>query len=391
VNLLQDTSILYYPAKLADPISLDERYGLQIYSLYEALVECSANYYQHHSINARTCLSMVSDISDILKLLLDNGQSTKAGRLAGAFRAVGNDHAADEIVKTLKGYGYDVREANPFEEEDYHLPVFGQVHQSPYVTRLSLLWDKMRSAVTEVFPAEKGLPKNAASCIHMIEEQYKTDAYHSLSIEGFQVNDELIEKVRSGDWNPDADDKDADMKNALAAKGYWLAYQAVLSSIQRILNGAVAGQVAEDDLGDWFQALFTPSVSAGLLRPSDLIGYRTSQVYIQGSQHTPLSQSAVRDAMPVLFELLKQEPSAAVRAVLGHFLFVYIHPYMDGNGRIARFLMNTQLISGGYPWVTVPVERRQDYMSALEKASVGEDVGEFAGLIGSLVKAAGDK
>jgi Fic family protein len=95
--------------------------------------------------------------------------------------------------------------------------------------------------------------------------------------------------------------------------------------------------------------------------------------------------------MPVLFELLKQEPSAAVRAVLGHFLFVYIHPYMDGNGRIARFLMITQLISGGYPWVTVPVERRQDYMSALEKASVGEDVSEFAGLIGSFVETAGDK
>lgn len=44
--------------------------------------------------------------------------------------------------------------------------------------------------------------------------------------------------------------------------------------------------------------------------------------------------------MPVLMELLESEDNVIVRAVLGHFFFVYIHPYMDGNGRTARFLMN---------------------------------------------------
>jgi Fic family protein len=67
-------------------------------------------------------------------------------------------------------------------------------------------------------------------------------------------------------------------------------------------------------------------------------------------------------------------------------MFVYIHPYMDGNGRIARFLLNTQLISGGYPWVTVPAERRQDYMNALEKASAGGEIEEFAEFIQSLFR-----
>ena len=46
----------------------------------------------------------------------------------------------------------------------------------------------------------------------------------------------------------------------------------------------------------------------------------------------PPPREAVREMMPVLFELLRDEPSAAVRAVLGHFMFVFIHPYMDGNG-----------------------------------------------------------
>jgi Fic family protein len=42
----------------------------------------------------------------------------------------------------------------------------------------------------------------------------------------------------------------------------------------------------------------------------------------------------VRDCMPAFFDLLKEEPEPSVRVVLGHFVFVYIHPYMDGNGRM---------------------------------------------------------
>ena len=51
--------------------------------------------------------------------------------------------------------------------------------------------------------------------------------------------------------------------------------------------------------------------------------------------------------METLFECLKNETHPAVRAVLGHYVFVYIHPYMDGNGRLGRFLMNTMFVSGG--------------------------------------------
>ena len=58
-------------------------------------------------------------------------------------------------------------------------------------------------------------------------------------------------------------------------------------------------------------------------------------------------------------------------AVLGHFLFVYVHSYPDGNGRIARFLMNLMLTAAGYPWTIIPVERRDVYMDALEDARAG--------------------
>ena len=89
--------------------------------------------------------------------------------------------------------------------------------------------------------------------------------------------------------------------------------------------------------------------------------------------------------MPVLFDLLEGEAEPAVRVVLGHFIFVYIHPYMDGNGRMGRFLMNVTMASGGYPWTIVPVERRDDYMSALESASVKQDIRHFAAFVGELL------
>ncbi len=87
--------------------------------------------------------------------------------------------------------------------------------------------------------------------------------------------------------------------------------------------------------------------------------------------------------MPVFFDQLREETDPAVRAVLGHFAFVYIHPYMDGNGRIGRFLM---LASGGYPWTVIPVGAHKTYMDALEKASVGEDIVPFTDFLAGLVK-----
>ena len=90
--------------------------------------------------------------------------------------------------------------------------------------------------------------------------------------------------------------------------------------------------------------------------------------------------------MPAFFDHLHEETDPAVRVVLGHFVFVYIHPYMDGNGRLGRFLMNAMMASGGYPWTVIPVGERTAYMNALEKASIGEDIAPFAHFLAGLVK-----
>jgi Fic family protein len=130
--------------------------------------------------------------------------------------------------------------------------------------------------------------------------------------------------------------------------------------------------------------MFAPSVTAGLPKPADLAGYRNGPVYIRRSMHVPPNVEAVRDAMPVLFSMLTEDTEPAVRVVLGHFIFVYIHPYTDGNGRTARFLMNVMLAAGGYPWTVVPVERRAAYFAALEDASVRQNIVPFADFLAAV-------
>ena len=90
--------------------------------------------------------------------------------------------------------------------------------------------------------------------------------------------------------------------------------------------------------------------------------------------------------MPALFDLIDAEPEPSVRAVLGHWLFGYIHPYPDGNGRMARFLMNVLLASGGYHWTVVRVEDRTEYLKALDRASIDVDARPFASFIAERVR-----
>ena len=131
--------------------------------------------------------------------------------------------------------------------------------------------------------------------------------------------------------------------------------------------------------------MFEPGVAAGLIEASTLAGYRNDPVFLRGSRHVPPRREAVRDAMPALFDLLENEPEPSVRAVLGHWLFGYIHPYPDGNGRMARFLMNTMLASGGYPWSIIHVKNRGPYLAALERASVHQDIEPFARFVADQV------
>ena len=358
--------------------------NLRVFSLVPALISCSPKFFAQNPADVRTTLALIRDASEILGLLLAGGHSTIAGRLAGAFRNIGRDRIADEIIKTMSSAGYDVREIDPFAE----VPIISLLsrERSPYVNRMHIMWQEMHASVLEHFPKPSERPVNTAEYLKQVEETYVTDAYHSLSIEGYRVNAELIQRVRSGKWDPDNSENDKAQTDALAARGYWQAFKAVEESLRKVLKRTNPGKVFDEDHRNWYREMFAPCVTAGILKPADLAGYRNGPVYIRRSMHVPPNPDAVRDLMPAFCDLLCKETQAEVRIVLGHFFFVYIHPYMDGNGRMGRFLMNVMLAAGGYPWIVIPVEQRSKYMAALEEASVRQNIVPFSKFLSGLVR-----
>ena len=366
----------------ADQVEI--RGSLRVLTLPIALVRVPDHFFQTSPTDAQVALAGLPDASDLNRALLSGGHSVVAGRLAGALRAIGRPDLADDVLGTMRAAGYAVQESNPF-LTDPPVLMTSRV-TSPYVHRLQLMWRTMREDVLRHFPDEPGLPTDVDAYLAAVQENYQADAYHSLSIEGYRVTDELIERVASGAWNPEQHATDADARNAMAAHGYWRAFEAVQTSIRRILEAENAGAVARAEHGAWYRALFSPSVEAGILSAADLAGYRNGPIYIKNAAHVPPPREAVREMMPALFDLIAEEPSAAVRAVLGHFCFVFIHPYMDGNGRMGRFLMNAMLSSGGYPWTIIRVDWRDRYMAALDAASARGDINPFAEFLADAVQ-----
>lgn len=380
-ELLFDTSLyLLQDPSPSPPEDIESRGELRLLKPEAAIIAVPPSFFTRHPVEAQVVLSQLTDVSGLLRRLLDEGRSVVAGRLVGALRRVGHDQQADEVLRAMDDAGSAVRGVtDPFDRDQQIIEPRSAT--SPIVERIRALWESARDTVADELSAAPGLPEEPESYLASLEGLYRRDAYHSLSIEGYQVTPELIDRVRSGDWNPADDPDDEQRHDALAARGYWEAFQDVKATITRILDGDPAGALVRDEHGQWYRDLFGPFVKAGLLPASTLAGYRSDPVFVRGSRHVPPRAQAVPDAMAELFDLLEAEPEPGVRAVLGHWLLGYIHPYPDGNGRMARFLMNTMFAAGGYPWTVIRVEDRDHYMAALEAASVERDVQPFASFL----------
>ena len=398
VRLPFDTSLFDLgTATIVESEDICEWQGLQIYTVDAALVQVQVRFFRDYPVEARTVLNGVRQVRGIVRRLLTDSRTTVAGRLAGAFRHIGRVDFADEIGYAMRSTEHDsFRESNPFSDElegSDITAVSPQTLETPIVGRLQELWALSRESVLSRLPSSADLPLSVADrqrYLDDVSEAYLEDAYHSLSIEGYRVTPELIERVRSGVWNPESVANDRQQRDALAARGYWQAFQAVQTAIDEVLSGCNPSIVFRSSHGQWYFEMFQPFVAAGLYDVGDLAGYRNRPVFIRGSRHVPPRVELIGQCMDTLFELLAKERDPMVRAVLGHWLFGYVHPFPDGNGRMARFLMNVMLASGGYPWVTIRVEDRRAYMAALEAASVGKNIVPFAEFVGRYLDSMSD-
>jgi Fic family protein len=121
--------------------------------------------------------------------------------------------------------------------------------------------------------------------------------------------------------------------------------------------------------------------------------YRDQQVFISGATHTPPPPLKIQDEMDALMNWYNkeaQELHPIVRGAMLHSVFVGIHPFIDGNGRTARLLLNLELMKAGYPPIIIRVENRLAYYNALDKANALEDYEDFIELVAKEVEASLD-
>lgn len=126
------------------------------------------------------------------------------------------------------------------------------------------------------------------------------------------------------------------------------------------------------------------------IRDRDAGKYRDVNVFITGSKHVPPMNSLVPPRMRELIDWLYSEGAQNLhpieRAARFHHDFVYIHPFIDGNGRTGRLLMNLLLMQDGYPITVIKTARKHEYYKALEKASIDKNYSDIITLIAEEVE-----
>jgi len=115
--------------------------------------------------------------------------------------------------------------------------------------------------------------------------------------------------------------------------------------------------------------------------------YRTVNVTISGAEHTPPDFLRLQTDMEDFINWYKTELKhlhPVEKAARVHAVFVKIHPFVDGNGRTARLLMNLELMKDGYPPVILPVEKRLEYYETLDMAHMKDNYSSFLSLMADI-------
>ena len=126
-----------------------------------------------------------------------------------------------------------------------------------------------------------------------------------------------------------------------------------------------------------------------ILMENIMIGgiYRNVDVYISGARHTPPSPNEANKQVKNFYADLpdkKTKMNEIELAAWTHAEFVKIHPFVDGNGRTSRLIMNYQLMAHDFLPISIAKESRLEYFEALESYAVDADLKPFVDFIAAL-------
>ncbi|XP_055390030.1 protein adenylyltransferase Fic [Condylostylus longicornis] len=212
--------------------------------------------------------------------------------------------------------------------------------------------DKKRDALS-------GIEESNSALRRAKKEAYFQHIYHSVGIEG---NTMTLAQTRSIiETRMAVDGKSIDEHNEIIG----------LDAAMKYINATLVNKQGYITLKD---ILEIHRRVLGHVDPIEGGEFRRNQVYVGG--HVPPGPDDLAVLMNSFERWLNSENSFTMHpvkyAALAHYKLVHIHPFIDGNGRTSRLLMNTILMRAGYPPIIIPKQLRHRYYNYLQLANEGD-------------------
>lgn len=225
--------------------------------------------------------------------------------------------------------------------------------------------DRLKAQLDSLRP----LPPHTVRTLH--EQQVLEWTYHSNAIEGntltLKETKVVLEGITVGG-------------KRLREHFEVINHKEAIDYVEAIVSG-------QEELSEW-QIKAIHQLVLKNIDTSNAGRYRQENVLISGAEHVPPEFIKLPGAMA---ELMAEHQASTChpveRAARLHVDFVGIHPFVDGNGRTARLLMNFELMRCGYLPVIIQVEQRLDYYDALDLAHTRGDYESFIGMVVELEQA----
>lgn len=203
------------------------------------------------------------------------------------------------------------------------------------------------------------IPKGNSALRRVMEESYYHHIYHTVAIEGNTLTLSEIRHI--------IETRYAVPGKSLTEQNEVIGMHAALKFVNTTLVSRI-GSVTSRDILDIHRRVL------GYADPVEAGRFRATQVFV--GHHIPPHPQDVEKQMEEFVQWMNSEDAMSLHpvelAALAHYKLVYIHPFVDGNGRTSRLLMNLILMQAGYPPITIRKEQRAEYYHALEVANEGD-------------------
>ncbi|XP_020863665.1 protein adenylyltransferase FICD [Phascolarctos cinereus] len=203
------------------------------------------------------------------------------------------------------------------------------------------------------------IPKGSSALRRIMEESYYHHIYHTVAIEGNTLTLSEIRHI-------------IETRYAVPGKSLEEQNEVIgMHAAMKYINTTLVSRIGSVTIGD---VLEIHRRVLGYVDPVEAGRFRATQVFV--GHHVPPHPQDVDKQMEEFVQWLNSEDAMNLHpvefAALAHYKLVYIHPFIDGNGRTSRLLMNLILMQAGYPPITIRKEQRSEYYHVLEVANEGD-------------------